>query len=1059
MNIPINSFFKKSEAIEYYKKYYNSNNDLKLFAEDKKDNGSKIYYVMKCEVLFNKIVSSTMPNYYEFWMNTTKLKFSLDIDIPLSEVSKYIDSINIVKETIKKIKISAYELYQHEYKYSDFIVLENDLNSIDYENKKKYSYHIICKGVLFENHLVLKDFYQNTHEKYDLKYCDSSIYNLSCFRLCFCSKKGNNDILLPITVNIDNNKTFDYMLCDNPYTFWIKTLITYCNNPNIKIILKNNIKNKEKEIKIFKKIFNNVKIKDILYKLPLEYCDDYNKWIKIGMILFNISNPENNYFELWNEWSKLSSKYNEKDIKMFWNKFKISKISLGSLIHWSKEEGITNIYENKTLKQIINDYQAKQIKLSNITLEINIPKLNEDIFKPYLEYKFVGIQSEKGTGKTTNLLKSLINNKIISKQSSILFISSRRTFGIKLLGDLEIHGFKLYSDIKNDIYNNKIICQIDSLLRLKNDSYEYIIIDECESLIRYLTSQHFIKNSYASLIIASLERRLKDAKHIFALDADLSDRSINFLLKNINLDNNKKTAIILNTFKPCKDYTFAVMKYSEWLVKVFEYIENDKKIVIPISSNNKAKDLVNKINIDYPNKKILLIHRETSDEDKLENVINVNKTWTEYDIVIYTPSVSMGISYDLENHFDAIFAYGCHNSLGAQEFCQMIHRVRYPKEKTIYLSIDIYKDYNEEEDTYSYNEIEDMLCSDYYLTHYNLYNNCLPVKYIRNENNDIILNYPYKDEPIYELFVNNCHEILENKQNFSACFFGYIKFKEYNIIFEKIEDNDNNMCLLKELKQLRKDREDNEKNTNTEGIFHAKDITKDEYLQKIKQRNDYLTDDDMYQIYRYNIKYCYNISSDILTEDFIHEYNDNNKMRWYKNYTSILPNDEQTIEKKLNIMQENHKNYKWINNSFIDFTTKNYYTYHYYVQQIIKILHFDISNLEIKINNEDFLNFLETCINFIFENKNEITKKYDMNKLVNIPDKLQNKIKIINTIIELMYGIKIIKIKDSNVYKLSNNNIWKNLPNEPESKILELKDNINDIFDDIDTIDTSELDV
>ena len=82
-----------------------------------------------------------------------------------------------------------------------------------------------------------------------------------------------------------------------------------------------------------------------------------------------------------------------------------------------------------------------------------------------------------------------------------------------------------------------------------------------------------------------------------------------------------------------------------------------------------------------------------------------------------------------------------------------------------------------------------------------------------------------------------------------------------------------------------------------------------------------------------------------------------------------------------------------------------------------------------------------------------------MNKLVNIPDKLQNKIKIINTIIELMYGIKIIKIKDSNVYKLSNNNIWKNLPNEPESKILELKDNINDIFDDIDTIDTSELDV
>jgi hypothetical protein len=1052
METPMNSFFKKSEALEYYKKYYNSNNELKLFAEDKKENGSKIYYVMKCEELFNKIKVSEQPNYYEFWTNTTNLKFAIDLDIPLTEIDNYENSINIVKETIQKIKLSAYELYQHEYKYNDFIVLENDLNSINYENKKKYSFHIICKGLLYENHLVVKDFYQNTHEKYNLKFCDSAIYNLSCFRLCFCTKKGKNDILLPLTVNINNNKTFDYMLCSDPYAFWKKTLITYNNNiHNQKIILKSVIKNKDKDIKVF----NNIKIKDVLYKLPFEYYDDYNKWIKIGMILFNITNSENNYFQLWNEWSKQSSKYNEKDIKTFWDKFKRSNISLGSLIHWCKEEGITDIYENKPLKQIINDYQVKPIKLSNVSLEINMAKLDEDIFKPYLDYKFIGIQSEKGTGKTTNLLKSLINNKIINKQSNILFISSRRTFGIKLLGDLEVHGFKLYSDIKNDIYNNKIICQIDSLLRLKNDTYEYIIIDECESLIRYLTSQHFIKNSYASLIIASLERRLKDASHIYALDADLSDRSINFLQKNINL-NNDKTAIILNTFKPYNEYTIAVMKYNEWLVKVFEYIEENKKIVVPIASNNKAKDLVNKINIDYPNKKVLLIHRETSDEDKLENVINVNKTWTEYDIIIYTPSVSMGISYDLENHFDAIFAYGCHNSLGAQEFCQMIHRIRYPKEKTIYLSIDLYKDFNQEEDTYTYNEIESMLCNDYYLTHYNLYNNCLPVKYIRNENNDIILNYPYKDEPIYDLFVNNCHDILENKQNFSACFFGYIKFKEYNIIFERIDNNDNNQTLLNELKQLRKDREKNEKMTNVEGIFHAKDITKEEYYQKIKQRNDYLTDDDIYQIYRYNIKNCYGVLSDELTEDFIHEYNDSNKMKWYKNYTSILPNDKQTIDNKLSILQENHKNYRWITNSFIDFTTKNYYTYHYYVQQIIKILKFDIGNLDIEINNDDFIQNIELCINWIFENRNDITKKYDMKKIINIPEKLQYKIKIINTILELMYGIKIINIKSSNTYKLFNNNIWNNLPKKPESKILELKENIVDIFEDI---DTSELDV
>jgi hypothetical protein len=814
------------------------------------------------------------------------------------------------------------------------------------------------------------------------------------------------------------------------------------------------MKYKAKETKEFKKIFNNIKIKDVLYKLPFDYCDDYNKWIKIGMILFNISTPENDYYNLWDEWSKQSTKYNEKELKTFWKNFKNSSITLGSLVHWCNEEGITDIYDKKTIKQIVNDYKVKPIKLSNISLEVNMEKLNEDIFTPYLHHKFLGIQSEKGTGKTTNLLKSLFNNNIINNRTNVLFISARRTFGIKLLGDLEKDGFKLYSDIKqHDIYHNKIICQIDSLLRLKNDIYDYVIIDECESLVRYLTSQHFIKNSYANLVVASLHRRLQDAKHIYALDADLSDRCINYFQNNIKTDD---YAIILNNYKPYQTYTFAVMKYNEWLVKIFDYIKNDKKIVVPIASNNKAKDLVNKINTDYPDKKVLLIHRETSDEEKLENVINVNKSWSEYDIVIYTPSVSMGISYDLENYFDAIFAYGCHNSLGAQEFCQMIHRVRHPNEKTIYLAVDIYKDFNKDEDIYTYNDVEKILCSDYYLTQYNLYNSLLPVKYERNENNNVILNYPYKEEPIYDLFVNNTLETLENKQNFSACLFGYIKCKEYNIIFEKMEDSEENESIINQMKSLRQEREDNEKEVIINGILHAKDITKEEYIQKIKQRNDYLSDDDIYQIYRYNIKSCYGITNEHLSEDFINEYNDSNKMKWYKNYTTILPNNEQSVQQKLDILQENHKNYKWISNCYIDFTTKNQYTYHYYAQMIIQILNFDVLKLDNKINGDEFTHSLDLCMKWIFDNKSEISKKYEMSRIVEIPEKITNKLKIVNTILFSMYGIKIIHNKKSDTYNLSNNHVWNNLPNDIESKILELKvlleDNINNI-------DTSDLDI
>jgi len=412
--------------------------------------------------------------------------------------------------------------------------------------------------------------------------------------------------------------------------------------------------------------------------------------------------------------------------------------------------------------------------------------------------------------------------------------------------------------------------------------------------------------------------------------------------------------------------------------------------------------------------------------------------------------------YDLENYFDAIFAYGCHNSLGAQEFCQMIHRVRHPNEKTIYLAVDLYKDLNMDEDIYTYKEVEQILCSDYYLTQYNLYNNLLPIKYERNENNNITLNYPYKEEPIYDLFVNNTIETLENKQNFSACLFGYIKCKEYNIIFEKIEETEENTSIFEQMKSLRKEREENEKEINTNGILHAKDITKEEYILKIKQRDDYLSEDDIYQINRYNIKSCYGITNEHLDEDFIKEFYDTNKMRWYKNYTTILPNNEQNVEQKLDILQQNHKNYKWVNNCYIDFTTKNHYAYHYYAIMILQILSFDILNLDKEINNDEFVNNLDLCIKWIFEKKNEITKKYEMNRIVEIPEKINSKIKIINTILFSMYGIKIIHNKNLNTYKLSNNNIWNNLPNVIEAKVLELKscleDNINDV-------DTTELDI
>ena len=107
MNIPVNSFFKKSDAVQYYKKYCN-NNELKLFAEDITDKGNKRYYVMKSNELFNKLTICEYSSYYEFWTNTTNLKFALDIDIPFNEIQNY--SPGIANQVISELIMFSKQL-------------------------------------------------------------------------------------------------------------------------------------------------------------------------------------------------------------------------------------------------------------------------------------------------------------------------------------------------------------------------------------------------------------------------------------------------------------------------------------------------------------------------------------------------------------------------------------------------------------------------------------------------------------------------------------------------------------------------------------------------------------------------------------------------------------------------------------------------------------------------------------------------------------------------------------------------------------------------------------
>jgi hypothetical protein len=1081
MTTKLSYYSKKVDAVSHWKQLnINSNEQHYLFQMDKEGTkGAKQFIVGTLDLIWD-LLKSGKNNIYESWEDMP-IHFAFDIDFTKTEDTIY----NNVKIHVQQIVVSILQIATQmdiDLNIDNIVVLENENQHDDTIHRSKYSFHIIFRGLVMESYIAASKFYDNL-TGIDLEGCDKSIYRKTCFRTCFSSKLGKNETLVPLVLKIGNKTTDNENNYDTLKDFWKSTLI--CNTEDYTIVYNEEETNQDDIV--FEETTNKSKpvdlsnIEKILMSLPLKYSDEYFYWSKIGMILRNLNQEPDRCLDIFDKFSKKSTnKYkNKTDIIKHWKTFKDNrknKISVGTLFLWCKEEKIS-FTNNKGLDSIVNEYPSRTLDISHDVKDIHQRYFPIEELESLWGKKLIGIQSEKGTGKTTTLFKYMFEQNKISAEDSILFISSRRTFGIKLLGDIKKYGFKLYSDCKEyQIEHNRMICQLDSILRLNLDKFKYIIIDECESLMRYITSSHFTKNIKANLIVSSLESKIIEAEKVIIMDADLCDRSINYIKNILNIDDSD-VKLIVNKFQPYNDYTIKYMAYSTWLKVLIDKLDNNKKVVIPTASNNQAKDLNLLIQSHYPDKKILLIHRETNENEKLDQVINVNEKWSKYDVIIYTPSVCMGISFDNE-YFDHIFAYGCENSLGSQEFCQMLHRIRKPKEQSIYLGLDKFVEYDSSRHVIGMDKIQEIICYDYYLTHFDLHNNLITKKYIPNtpkdsisklidgsggsililpssdsenneNNNDIIkekkFNYPYQNEPIYKVYLKNSQELISDRLNFGNQLFGYFKMKGYKL--EKHEWEDGEM-IKNEIKEIRELRREEEMSKEIDGIYNASDINDDQFKDIMNKRKEDISQDDIYKLQKRNFKKCYIL--DEVNKEIICKYKDISVMKYYHNLSVVLPVEPtDTIKSRLEDIRLERVNNPYLMNAYNDLTIKNSYTKHMWANKIIESLGFSLLDLETRLPVQTVEDIIDN--EWIKDTLANSSIEYFVNKFnIAFPKKSllemdrSSRIKFASKIIESQYGLTIMKDSSKNYY-LSDNKKWDELyeyRNKKSGDSIKLKDKI-----------------
>lgn len=295
----------------------------------------------------------------------------------------------------------------------------------------------------------------------------------------------------------------------------------------------------------------------------------------------------------------------------------------------------------------------------------------EHYMRSYPLKPLVCIRANMGAAKTQSLVYDFIPQYCNDSDVKCLFITYQILLSKKYHGMLKSFGFVNYLDATitqehntHMIHDNKIIVCLDSLWRVATRNFNYIFIDEVLSVLLHFNSPLMKKVSSISTVFELL---LLQADYVYLIDACVDNNIVynfaNYLssMKNIKpywirntyiRPSNRVCDILVNNKKKF-EYGFKV----KILNKIVDLLRVGKKIVVSSSTKVFTERVINSVHNEFgQTKRVLLYNSDTDKKIIHEHAINPNGIWTDYDILVYSPSISAGISFEVL-HFDELVSY------------------------------------------------------------------------------------------------------------------------------------------------------------------------------------------------------------------------------------------------------------------------------------------------------------------------------------------------------------------------------------------------------------------
>lgn len=268
---------------------------------------------------------------------------------------------------------------------------------------------------------------------------------------------------------------------------------------------------------------------------------------------------------------------------------------------------------------------------------------------------------------------------------------------------------------------------------------------------------------------------------------------------------------------------------------------------------------------------ILLLTGKNKKEGQFSDV---NDCWKNFPIVIFTPVLTCGVSYDLPSH-DAVFGYFTEKSCNAFTACQMLDRARnlglnfkylYITKKKTTKNESSFRSIDREEIHRNISTGDEKFIVDYLGSIKNFKRKMLGYTFMKDNYDKYMF---VKRDPLYELFLDDVVVANRSRNNFLAEMIKLLKENDpesitllgFTIFGDEAYEKHSN--LIGKIKLIYDEK-------NFESFFDAEMIDHSQYLTL--KYSKFKTEEEWFQIEKYEMAYRYNLTyTDLLDKELVAE--------------------------------------------------------------------------------------------------------------------------------------------------------------------------------------------